>query len=86
MAAYIFCFFTLSKGKDDAHSSLGYVFSTKSLFAFYSLQHHMHIHHRRDVSIIARVVKNTKCAGTRKYLKGNLCSSAAYNQGWLTIE
>jgi len=32
-AAYIFCFFTLSKGVDDAQSFLGYILST-SLYVF----------------------------------------------------
>jgi len=31
---------------------------------------------------------NAKCVSTQKYLRGlgNLCSSVAYIQGWLTIE
>jgi len=47
--AYIFYFFTLSKGIDDAQSFLGYVLSTKLFFAFYSLQHYVHIRRRSDV-------------------------------------
>jgi len=63
-----------------------------SLFAFYSLQHHAHIHHRRDYDEqkVVVVVKhhyqgcqsNTKCAGTHNISKAQitgLCSSAAYN-------
>jgi len=48
MAAYVFQFFTLSKGTDDAQSFLGYVFFDQTLFTFYSLQHHVYIRHRRD--------------------------------------
>jgi len=40
--AYIFYFFTLSKGTDNAQSFLCYVLSPKLFFAFYSLQHHVH--------------------------------------------
>jgi len=68
------------------------------LFAFSSLQHHVHIRHMRgyDEQKAAVLVKdhyqgcqlNVKCASTRKYLRGldNLCLSAVYNQRWLAIE
>jgi len=69
-----------------------------SLFAFCSLQHHVHIPHRRDYDEQKAFVVvnhhyqgcqlNAKRASTRKYLRGlgDLLSSAAYNQGRLTIE
>jgi len=44
----MFYFFTLSKGIDDAQLFLGYVLSTNLLFAFCSLQHHVHVRHRLD--------------------------------------
>jgi len=44
-----FYLFILSKGNDDTHLSLGTFFRpTNSLFAFCSLQHHVHIHHGRN--------------------------------------
>jgi len=47
-AAYIFYFFTVLQDINHAQSFLGCVFFEQALFTFYSLQHHVHIRHRRD--------------------------------------
>ena len=96
-AVYIFYFFTLSKGRDDAKSFLGYVLSTKLSFRIqFSLASIAYPSKQElwwtegscsGVNIITRVAKNTKHANAQKYLRGlgNLCSSVAYNQGRLTL-
>jgi len=99
-AAYIFYFFSLSKGIDDTQSFLGYVWSTKlSFHILFSSASRAHPSQEgfwwtegscSGLSIITRgqgCQWNAKRASTRKYLRGfgNLCSSAAYNQGWLTL-
>jgi len=72
-------------------------FRKNALFSFYSLQHHVHIHHRGDYDKQKAVVVvqaslpalgiNAKRASTRKYLTGlgNLCLSAACSQGRLRL-
>jgi len=43
-----FFLFILSEGTDDPHLFLGTFFRLTLFFAFYSLQHHVHIRHRKN--------------------------------------
>jgi len=88
--AYIFYFFTSSKSTDDA-CLFCLRFDKQTLFAFYSLQYHVHIRHSWDYNVYKKVVVvkhhyqdcklNAKHASTQKHLRGlgSLCSRAANN-------
>jgi len=43
-----FLFFTLSKGIHEVPAFLGYISFEQTPFAFCSLRHHVHVHHRKD--------------------------------------
>jgi len=101
MVSYILYFFPYRKVWTQTWMTLSLSLATlcrpNSLFTFYSLQHHVHIRHMMDYEQKAVVLVkhhyqgcqvNAKRASTRKYLRGlgNVCSSAACNQGRLTIE
>jgi len=98
-AAYIFYLFTLLKGIDDTQSFLDYVLSTKLTFCIL-LCSASPAHTSQEevwwtegsysgVGIITKVANYTRnvLVYMWKYIRGlgNLCSSMAYNQGWLNI-
>ena len=72
-AAYIFCFFTSSKGIVDAQLFIGYILSTKLSFTFDFLQHHLHIRHKRDydeqkaVVLVKHHYQGCQLTGTHEY-------------------
>jgi len=69
-------------------------FFYQTLFTFYSLQHHVHIRHRRDydeqkaVVVVWASLPGLSNVLVRENISrgvGNLCSSAAYNQWRFTL-
>jgi len=91
-----FLFLYYIKDTDDALLNLFLDFFNQTFVTSFSFRYHMHIHHRRDYEQKSVAVANhhyqgcqlnTKHASTQKYLRclGNLCWSAAYNQGRLTL-